>query len=325
VEEYQIRKYSPADYSAWNAFIGVAKNATFLFHRDFMEYHADKFDDYSLLILKNNSIVAAIPAHIVDDELHSHKGLTYGGFIVGGSAKLVETILMFQELLKHLNQKNFKIIHIKTVPSIYNKKSSDELLYIMFLVDAILTRRDTLSVIDLRRPFEPTKNRIQGIERGRKLNLTVNEEPKFSEFWNQILLPNLQRKHNTLPVHSVDEIINLNKYFPENIRQFNVYHGAELVAGTTVFVTDHVAHSQYIAANENKNLLGSLDFLHYHLITNVFFDKSYFDFGISNESNGKKLNGGIAFWKESFGARTVVQDFYTIETAAYVKLENVLL
>jgi len=113
--------------------------------------------------------------------------------------------------------------------------------------------------------------------------------------------------------------------FPENIRHFNVYDGARLVAGTTVFVSDRVAHPQYVSGQEEKNALGSLDYLYYHLITEVFTDIHFFDFGISNEDNGRKLNGGLAFWKESFGAGTVVQDFYAVDTANYIHLENVLI
>jgi hypothetical protein len=70
------------------------------------------------------------------------------------------------------------------------------------------------------------------------------------------------------------------------------------VAGTTVFITDTVAHPQYISGNKQKNELGSLDFLYNHLISEVFNDKIYFDFGPSNEENGQKINEGILFWKE---------------------------
>jgi hypothetical protein len=61
------------------------------------------------------------------------------------------------------------------------------------------------------------------------------------------------------------------------------------------------------------------------LITEVFKEKIYFDFGPSQEQNGKKINEGILFWKESFGAKTTVQDFYEVKTANYLLLENVLI
>ena len=147
----------------------------------------------------------------------------------------------------------------------------------------------------------------------------------FDLFWKEILIPNLDKKHQVKPVHSVEEIQLLQKRFPSNIRHFNVYDVNKIVAGTTVFITENVAHPQYISGNSDKNELGSLDYLYHHLITEVFVDKNYFDFGISNEEQGKKINEGLLFWKESFGAKTVVQHFHEVETSNYYLLDNVLL
>ena len=77
--------------------------------------------------------------------------------------------------------------------------------------------------------------------------------------------------------------------------------------------------------NENKNQLGSLDFLHDYLLKNVFNNKSFFDFGISNENQGKNINEGLLYWKESFGATSITQDFYEIETKNYSLLEGVFI
>ena len=43
----------------------------------------------------------------------------------------------------------------------------------------------------------------------------------------------------------------------------------------------------------------------------------YFDFGISNEQGGRKLNRGLIDQKEGFGARAVVHDHYAIDFAAW--------
>ncbi|HEU4497397.1 MAG TPA: GNAT family N-acetyltransferase, partial [Flavobacterium sp.] len=133
------------------------------------------------------------------------------------------------------------------------------------------------------------------------------------------------KKHNSKPVHTAKEIEKLKNLFPYNIRQFNVYHNNEIVAGTTVFITKNVIHPQYISGNSSKNDLGSIDFLYDYLINDVFKNSKFFDFGPSNEENGRKLKEGILFWKESFGAKTVIQDFYEIKTASSVNLEDILI
>jgi hypothetical protein len=155
---------------------------------------------------------------------------------------------------------------------------------------------------------------MEGVKRGKKHQLIIKEETSFEVFWNEILSVNLEQKHGVSPVHSLKEIEKLKQLFPEHIRQFNVYHNDKLVAGTTIFESQNVAHCQYISGDENKNALGSLDFLHHYLITKVFKDKKYFDFGSSNEDNGMKINEGLQYWKEGFGARTIIHEFYSIKT-----------
>ncbi len=325
VKDYSVRQYESEDYAIWNAFVSEAKNTTFLFHRDFMEYHSDRFEDFSLLVFKGKKIVALLPANRVEGEIHSHQGLTYGGLIYKENLKLASVIDVFSTVLKFLNENQFSKIHIKTIPNIYHQKPAEELQYALFLTDAQLTRRDSLAVIDLRQDFSISKGRLEGVNKGIKNNLKVVEETNFEIFWNNILIPNLTAKHQANPVHSLEEIKVLYTNFPKNIRQFNVYLDNKIVAGTTIFESEQVAHAQYISANESKNELGSLDFLYHHLLTQVFRKKMYFDFGISNENQGKKLNNGLSFWKESFGANTMVHDFYEVETSNFHLLENVLL
>jgi hypothetical protein len=325
VKQYTIRQYKSEDYALWNAFISSAKNATFLFHRDFMEYHSDRFQDFSLLIFESEKLISVLPANKVGDTVFSHQGLTYGGLVFGAKIKLTEVIEVTKAVLKFLNQNGISTFQLKLIPSIYNHYFSEEIEYAMFLTKATLVRRDCLSVIDMSKKFEITRTRNESIRRGQKHNLIIKEELKFDLFWNEILIPNLEKKHNSKPVHTATEISRLQQKFPDNIRHFNVYHEDKIVAGTTIFVTDKVAHPQYISGNEQKNELGSLDYLYHHLITTVFKNKNYFDFGPSHEENGKKINEGILFWKETFGAKTTVQDYYEVNTATYLLLDGVLI
>jgi len=325
VQNYTIRKYISADYLAWNDFINQAKNATFLFHRDFMEYHQNRFEDYSLIVEDHKGWVAVLPANRAGDEVFSHQGLTYGGLIYKEGLKLEKVIFIFKSLINELYKTNVSRLILKETPMIYCDFLSDEVKYILFLTEAKLIRRDTLAVIDLSTEIFFAKDRKEGVKRGKKNKLIVKEENDFSAFWNAILIPNLKNKYNASPVHTVEEIAFLKSKFPSNIRQFNIYKENELIGGTTIFESKNVAHSQYISANSSKNDLGTLDFLHHFLITDVFKDKRYFDFGISNEEQGKKLNGGLSYWKESFGAHILTQDFYEVQTKNYTKLEQVIL
>lgn len=325
MKNYFVRLYQKEDFALWNDCIGQAKNATFLFHRHFMEYHNDRFDDYSLMVFEGEKLVAVLPANRVGETLFSHQGLTYGGLVLAPKSKLSSVIAIFKTVLSFLHENGILHLNLKPIPSFYCTQFADEIDYCLFITKANLYKREALSVLNLTQEFSFSKDRKQCVRRGIKANLVVKEEPSFELFWNEILLPNLDKKHQSKPVHSVDEITKLHQYFPDNIRHFNVYFESQIVAGTTIFVTDKVAHPQYISGNEMKNELGSLDFLYHYLIHEVFADKTYFDFGPSHEENGTKIKEGILFWKESFGAKTVTQSFYEVETKNHYLLDTVLI
>lgn len=325
MKNYTVRTYNSDCFTLWNDFIHSAKNATFLFHRDFMEYHSDRFLDYSLLIFEDEKLISVLPANRVEDIVFSHQGLTYGGFVFESKIKLGQVINIVKEVLKFLSKEDIKTLKLKLIPSFYNTFFSEEIEYAMFLTEAKLFRKDCLSVLDLTKDYTISKYRRKGVNRGNKNELKIVEDLNFKLFWEEILIPNLANKHNAKPVHTVEEIEQLHHAFPNNIRHFNVYNNDKIVAGTTIFVTDTVSHPQYISGNSQKNELGSIDYLYHHLITEVFKDKHYFDFGPSHENDGTQINQGILFWKESFGAKTTVQDWYEVTTTSHHKLKNILI
>jgi len=325
VKNYTVKRYKKNDCTNWNAFIGQAKNATFLFHRDFMDYHSDRFQDYSLVVLDGEKWVAVLPANIVGNDVFSHQGLTYGGLVYLEKIKLASVIAIFKSVLSFLNANKKEKLQLKLLPSIYHQKPAEELNYALFLAKAQLIRRDTLAVLDLSQQNNLSKLRKRSIQKGISNDFVIKEADDFEDFWNEILIPNLAQKHQAKPVHSLEEITKLKALFPENIRQFNVYENGIIVAGTTIFETSTVAHSQYISGKEDKNELGGIDLLFYQLISETFKNKRFFDFGISNENQGRKLNDGLSYWKESFGASTIVHDFYKVETSNYSLLDTVLL
>lgn len=306
-------------------FVSNAKNATFLFHRDFMDYHQDRFEDNSLLIFKNESLIAVLPANKENDVLHSHKGLSYGGLVFQKKISFKDSLESFKALLNYAKSEGFKTISIKLLPKMYHDYPSDEMDYFLFLVNAKLFRRDMSSAIQNINSLNIKSNRIEGKKKAQKQGLIIKEKTCFEGFWNTILIPNLQERHQAKPVHSLEEITLLHSRFPKNIRQFNVYKNDEVVAGATIFETKHVAHVQYISANKDKQQLGSLDFLFEYLINSVYKERKYFDFGISNENQGHNINQGLLFWKEGFGARSIVHDFYEIDVADTSKLDSVFI
>ncbi|AWG21694.1 GNAT family N-acetyltransferase [Flavobacterium faecale] len=325
MSHFQVKKYTTEEYSQWNAFVSGAKNATFLFHRDFMEYHQDRFEDCSLMVFENEKIVAILPANRLGKMLLSHQGLSYGGLVYTQDLRLTSVVSIFAAVLKFLEQIEITTLQLKLLPTFYHQKPAQEIDYVLFLLQAKLIRRDSSSLIDLSQKVTFSKLRKRGISKAVKNQLVIKEENQLTAFWSQVLIPNLKNRHEAQPVHSIEEITLLKAKFPLQIKQFSVYKDDIIVAGTTIFESNNVAHCQYISKYEGGENLGSLDFLFQYLITEKYKNKRYFDFGISNEEQGRKLNKGLSNWKESFGASTAVHDFYEIEIAKYPLLENCMI
>lgn len=287
-----------------------------------MSYHADRFNDYSLMVFDEDDLLAILPAHIDANIVYSHQGLTYGSLVYKPKLKLNISVNICKSVLHFLHSKGIKKLVIKEVPQIYYKVPDFSFQYILQILEATKTRADVLSVV---RPskIKLSKDRKAGYKRGLKHGLKVEETNDMSSFWDQILIPNLAQKHDVKPVHSLKDIMVLKSKFSKQIRQFNVYYNGVIVAGTTIFETKKVAHSQYISGNKDKNELGSLDFLHVYLLENVFRDKPYFDFGTSNENSGTQINSGLLYWKQGFGSTIFTHDFYDIKTKNYLFLDTI--
>ena len=309
----KIIKYSKEYKDQWDNFVKQAKNSHFFFHRDYMEYHSDRFEDFSLLFFdKKDKLIALLPANIKDDTLYSHQGLTFGGFLVDYKMKTAIMLDIFAKLKEFLKEKGIRKLIYKCIPYIYHKLPAEEDRYALFINDAKLFRRDVTATIDLTNKIKYQEQRKRAIKKAIKNGLIVEKSKDFEQYW-KVLKRILRDKHNSKPVHSVDEIIKLHNLFPENIKLFVAKKDNEILAGTVIFENENIVHTQYLANSEKGRELGALDLVIDKLINEVYEDKKYFDFGISNENNGRYLNIGLINQKEGFGARAVVHDFYELK------------
>jgi hypothetical protein len=277
------------------------------------------------MMYKEDALIAVLPANIVDNEVISHQGLTYGSFVLQAKCKLLDAFQAYKAMLEFLHQQGIETLNIRVIPTFYNMLPSDELEYFLFKSDAILRKRDVLMVIDYANKLRFQKNRREGINKAVRNGLTVVIDDNYETFWNEILIPNLSKKHGVSPVHSLDEIKLLASRFPDNIKQVSVYtKEGKMVAGTTVFLTETTVHPQYVSGNPDKNFYGSLDLAYHFIINECWQDKRYFDFNISSEQDGTILNEGLIFWKETCGARTWKADNYLVNTVSYKQLNLAL-
>lgn len=289
-----------------------------------MEYHQDRFKDHSLMIYKDSELLAILPANISNNQVHSHQGLSYGGVLFQPRIAFIDAMSCITILLKHLNEIGIEYLYLKAIPRLYHVQASDEIDYALFLVKAELERRDVTMLIDRTNHNSGSTLRKRQLKKAIKLGLEIEETEDFKVFWEEVLSPNLIEKFNVKPVHSLLEIQYLKSCFPNRIRQFNVLLNNIVIAGFVIFETEQVCHVQYISIKKEYNV-GALEFLVDQLINRVYRDKKYFDFGISNENQGKNINKGLLHWKQSFGASPLVHDFYKVKTANYSLLNSIFI
>jgi hypothetical protein len=309
----KVRRYAADQRAAWDGFVDGSKNGTFLLKRGYMDYHANRFEDCSLVISDpKGRMVALFPANRCEGTVASHSGLTYGGMIVDEAMTTDRMMECFTALLHELRGWGVRRLEYKTIPSIYHRIPAEEDRYALFVHGAALSRRDVLSVIagEHRLPFQ--ERRMRGVRKALARGLVVEESRAFAEYWPFLEL-NLRAAHDVRPVHSLTEIELLAGRFPANVRLHLCRDRGRLAAGVVVYDTGRVAHVQYISSDADGKAAGALDLLFSRLIEETYRDRAFFDFGISNEEEGRRLNVGLVQQKEGFGARAVVHDYYRLE------------
>ena len=308
----KVERYSAAVAGEWDAFVRRARNGLFLFERGYMDYHADRFTDASLLFRDGEKLVAVLPACAAGDTLASHGGLTFGGLVLDETVRLGRVVELVSALTAKLPELGFSRLLYKQVPTFFFEPQSAEDSYALFRAGARITRVDANFVTDLARPVEVQERRRRSAKKATKAGVTVTESADFSAFWAQALVPVLQARHGVAPVHSVAEIELLRARFPQNIRLFVATREGRVLAGTVLYLYRGVTHAQYIAANDEGRDTGALDLVFSALLENAPGAPRFFSFGISTEDAGRVLNEGLAEWKEGFGARAVPHTFYEL-------------
>lgn len=317
-----IVRYDSKESNLWDEIVLNSKNHTFYFFRNYIDYHLDCFVDHSLIIYKKDIPVAVFPATEMGNEINSYEGLPYGGLLYSQDLKQIDILQLFAKLVKYYHDLGFVKILYKAIPTYFHNLLAQEDLYAMFILQSSLSRRDTSFVIDMKNTPNINTRKNRNIKKGFSLNLEIKLNDCFDQFWNEVLTPMLDLKYNKMPVHCLEQITHLSHNNPGRIEQHCVYLDGKIIAGTTIFINKQVIHAQYIAANEEGYNVCALDYLFFHLIKKVYSSCKYFSFGISNDNEGQFLNVGMVEWKEGFGARTWVHDFYIINTDKYHILEK---
>ncbi len=307
---FEIEKYTADQKAIWNKFVLNSKNGTFLFDRNYMDYHSDRFEDHSLMIYRKGKLYSLLPANKMGSVLYSHQGLTYGGLIMSDKVTVADSVEMFRVINACLKEFGFEKVIYKPIPFIYHQHPAQEDLYALFRTsNSKIIGRNISSTIIQSDKMKFIESRKSGIRKALSNGITVRQSNDLSAFW-EILDTNLKNKYGVAPVHTLSELQLLQSRFPQNIKLYLAYKDDIALGGSLLYITKQVVHTQYISANIEGKELGVLDLLFDYLINHEYTNYPYFDFGQSTENMGTVLNESLIFQKEGFGGRGMCYDIY---------------
>ena len=309
-----ITRYDASMAARWDEMARLSRNGTFLHQRGYMDYHSDRFTDCSLVAMNDGKWCALLPACVDGDTLFSHRGLTYGGWLV--PLKHFDATVMLQVMdaaIEWMRAQGFKHLVYKAVPHIYHRYPCEEDLYALFRHGASLVEANISTTIDLTCPLPLDRGNKSGANAARKAGITVGPSEDWEGYWH-LLSSLLDERYDTRPVHTLDEMRLLQGRFPENISLHTATLDGELLAGVVMYLSQPVAHCQYIGASPAGKESKALTLLFEHLIAKYQqAGYRYFDFGISNENHGLYLNEGLVRQKSRLGGRGIVYNTFQID------------
>lgn len=305
-----VRRYQEELKGDWSDVLTASKNGLFLFDRNYIEYHGDRFIDVSLVAYMDDLPVAVFPVAMGagDKEAVSHPGLTFGGVVFIHDIRGNAAIAVIEAFLDYLHELGVGVLTVKLLPQVFAGYPSAELDYVLWRRGFSLVRRDLSSLLPLRNPIPFNTSKRQSIGKAVKAGLAI-ASASAAEF-HELLTDVLNRQHGVRPVHSSDDMDLLMRRFPGMIDIYAAKLDGRLLAGAMVYKYNHIWHTQYLACSDQGRDCGALDFVVNHIKdVATGLDLDYLSFGTSSENAGKQLNEGLLWQKESFGARSATHDF----------------
>lgn len=302
----EIKRYSDQDKGVWDQFNKSAKNSLFMFDRDFMEYHKDRFQDHSLMFYQDGELLGILPMTEKDNTLISHGGLTFGGIITHETMRQEKMNMCISLLVDYATSNGFTSIIYKTIPYIYCNQAAEEDRYALYTAGFQLECMDVSSYVNLDAPIKMPKGRKAQISRARREGVLIERRDDLTSYEEFIDLENavLSERHDTKAVHSAQELKYLHDCFPENVHLVLGAKDKRIISGTVLFEYENVVHTQYMAADNEARRIGALDLVIADVIEQYRGQKQWLDFGISTEHRRDSLNVGLVSQKEGFGGRT---------------------
>jgi hypothetical protein len=315
---YEVRRYNPQLKGNWDDLVRRAKNGNFLFFRDYMDYHRDKFEDHSLMFYRDGNLLSCLPANIAEKTtLHSHQGLTYGGLLMHPKNRLEDVRSFMWLLVAYLREQSVDGLVYNPAPYIYHRLPAEEDLVALSEVGARIIATKAICAVRIDSGATLSYNRKRDVTRFRKSGMSVAQSYDFADFM-RLCEANLRERFNANPVHAPMVMQSLADNFPNHIKLYAVSHQSRMIAGAIIYLNSGCAKLQYIAYNDIGKEVGAVAAVYDHILKLILQPNTWLEFGHSITPAGKFAKG-VHEYKESFGARTIQRRTYFLDLKAQIE------
>jgi hypothetical protein len=310
---FEIQRFSLDEVANWFEKQSKISDLTLYQNPAFLKYHLKKFNnnEHHLVFRYKGKIIGYILLALFETKegnkiAKSPYGGSFGGAIFlknTGIHKIIECVKILNSYLIEIDVNE---IIITTSPALYTNDSNSFYQFALQINGFNLEYKELLHFVDLQKidisnilsSFdEPCRNKTRrSLE---KFKIRFNLPPE--EFY-PILMDN-KKKHNSIPTHTLDELMLLKDMFPTLVRFDIAYDMDKAVAGICYFTINERCISTFYMAQLNDAIgTNPLNALIYNGLKKAIEDNfKIFDFGGSS-LHGAINHFGVANFKESFGA-----------------------
>lgn len=328
MDKYEVkRKIDLSEKEIMKADAFIMKDSTvgeFINTFNYLGYHPQqRFQDDSVVVIDRGSgdiKGVMIAAYDGQDGITSYPGTTFAGPIVDRTSKFADIKAIMDHMLDYY-ERRYRIIRIKKIPEYYTKQPFQLIDYIllhrgysygMTALANIIRIGQLDSEDDIFALFRSKRrNQVRKVIKEEKYIFVENDEIREDVWIN--MNKNLQEKFKAKTTHTLEEIRDLKKRCPDNIKAYYVDTvQGEYGAFALIFLFKNVFHTQYLDVNyehtgDYPNLLLILELI--KLARKMKYE--YFSFGASTENGGAVLNQGLYNYKAEYGGGDILLPMYT--------------
>lgn len=307
----EIHRYTERDQSRWESFVTTANNGT-IFHRQrFLSYHPpERFTNHHLMFLEKDVVLGLFPAALDGTALISHRGASYGGFVLKPDLGIHQVYLMVGHLIAHLKTEGIRQVTLTQTPLVYYRIPDQYVDFALLKHGFRYRKREITAVIplDLGDPLASFHaDARRSVKKAVRDGVRVSVSDDYAGYY-EILEKNLGMRHNVKPTHTLTELRRLRDLFPDEIVLFGVYLKDKLIGGMVVFVANpavllafYISHDTRFQSHRPVNLL-------FYEVIRWGRRRGFKYLDLGTFTLNMEPNWGLGRFKENFNARGYLRD-----------------